>query len=130
VGSANIEAAEALGLLVDHLYVRDLGAAGAVAAELDHLLHPLRLPFEDRLNGAIGSVADPARYPNCLRSAPGGVSEEDTLHAPTDHDPPAGQSPYSSSSYSEAAVATVRPKTSEAVTGGDWTETQQRSAEP
>ena len=36
---------------------------------------------------------------------------------------------YSSSSYSEAAAPTVRPKTSEEVTGGDWTETQQRSEE-
>jgi hypothetical protein len=38
-------------------------------------------------------------------------------------------SDYSSSSYSEATPTPERPKTSEEVTGGDWTETQQRSAE-
>jgi hypothetical protein len=86
-GSANLEAAEALGFLVDHLYLRDLGAAGTVAREVDHLLQPLRVSFEDRLDPAVGSVADPASHPCRLRSAPGGVSEEDALDAPTDHNP-------------------------------------------
>ena len=36
---------------------------------------------------------------------------------------------YSSSSYSEATPTPERPKTSDEVTGGDCTETQQRSAE-
>jgi len=35
-----------------------------------------------------------------------------------------------SSSYSEVTPTPERPKTSEEVTGGDCTETQQRSAEP
>ena len=75
-------------------------------------------------------VPHPAGDAGRLGAAPDGVPEEDSLDPAADDDPPAGQGlAHSSSSYSEATPTPERPKTSEEVTGGDWTETQQRSAE-
>jgi hypothetical protein len=78
-------------LLLGDLYGGDLGATRSPATELDHLLDRVRLALEDRLDGALGRVADPARYPRRLGAALGGVPEEDSLDAPTDDDPLPGQ---------------------------------------
>jgi hypothetical protein len=62
VRSADLEAGEPLGLLLDHVHRGDLGATRAAAAELDQLIDRRRLALEDRLDGSVGSVGHPARY--------------------------------------------------------------------
>jgi hypothetical protein len=78
-------------LLLGDLYGGDLGATRPPATELHHLLDRVRLALEDRLDGALGRVADPTRYTRRLGAALGRVPEEDSLDAPADDDPLPGQ---------------------------------------
>jgi len=78
-------------LLLGDLYGGDLGATRPPATELHHLLDRVRLALEDRLDGALGRVADPTRYARRLGAALGRVPEEDSLDAPADDDPLPGQ---------------------------------------
>jgi hypothetical protein len=99
-------------------------------AELDQLIDRLRIALESRLDGSVSRVPHPSRDAGRLRAPPDAVPEEDSLDPAADDDPPASQGlAHSSSSYSEATPTPERPKTSDEVTGGDCTETQQRSAE-
>jgi hypothetical protein len=91
VSSADLEAGKPFGLLLGDLYGGDLGATRPPATELDHPLDRVRLALEDRLDGALGRVADPARYARRLGASLGRVPEEDSLDAPADDDPLPGQ---------------------------------------
>jgi len=94
----NLEAAEALGRLVEDLDAVDPGAPWALAAEGDHRLDRLRLPFEYRLDRSVGPVADPAGGAAGGGLAAHRVAEEDPLHAPVDDHSPANTGNASSRS--------------------------------
>jgi hypothetical protein len=61
VRSADLEAGEPIRLLLDHVHRSDLGATRAAAADFDPLFDGPRIALEDRLDGSVGSVGDPAR---------------------------------------------------------------------
>src|SRR5436190_205801 len=129
LSSADLEALEAFGLLLPHLERVHFSSPRPGPAEFHQLLHGLGLALEHGLNGPVVPVPSPAGDAGGLGPAADGVAEEDALDPAAGDDAPA-DGHYSSSSYSETTPAgTVPPNSSEAVTGGDCTETQQRSSE-
>ena len=58
----------------------DIRAGRAALAPLDHLLHRVRIPFENGLDLAILSIADPAAQAELLSLAPRCVAEGHALH--------------------------------------------------
>ena len=90
-GSADAEAVEPVRLFVVDLDVFDLGVTRPAADEFDEPLHRVLVTLEDRLDGAVGTVADPAGYARRVRLALRRIAEEHSLHpavrddAPPDH---------------------------------------------
>jgi hypothetical protein len=84
--SAHREAAQPLGLLIVYLDVLDLRAAGALAGEVDHPGHRLRVALEDGLDRPVGAIAHPARNALALGLPAHGVAEEDALDSSSSHD--------------------------------------------
>jgi FMN reductase [NAD(P)H] len=93
--SADGEAAQALWGFVGHLHVGDLGAARTLPRERDEPLDRLFVTFEDRLDGAVTAVRDPAGDAALLSHASGGVTEEHALHPAVDDDAAANHAAYS-----------------------------------
>jgi len=84
---ANLEAGRPSGLFVLDVDPVDAGAPRTLTAELDQPLDCVALALEDRLDGAVGSVADVAGDLARERTAPDGLAEEDSLDVTLDDNP-------------------------------------------
>src|SRR5205085_11024843 len=84
--SADGEAVLAAGIFPGRLDVVDAGAGRAPAAPRDHRLDRVAPALEDRLEGAVWPVRDPAGDAERPRPPPRFVTEEDTLDAAADDD--------------------------------------------
>jgi hypothetical protein len=67
------------GRLVHHAQPRDHGARRTLATPLHGLIHRQRGAFEDRLNPAIGPVADPTGHPEPGRQTPARLTKPHAL---------------------------------------------------
>src|SRR3954447_23645642 len=89
---ADLESVQTLRLRLGHLDVLDVRMAGPAADELDHPLERVLVALEDRLDGAVATVADPTGDTRAACFTLRRVPEEHTLHATTrdypapDHD--------------------------------------------
>src|SRR5438093_13085603 len=84
--SANVEAAEALRLLLADVHVVDVGAARPFAQEVDEALDGVGLALGDDLDRPVRTIGGPAGDAQRLRAPPRRVTEEHALHAPADDD--------------------------------------------
>jgi len=92
---ADAEAAEALGLLLEHLHPLDLSAPRTLAAEVDQPPDRGLVSLEHRLHRPVPAVRRPSRDAVLLRQASRRVAEEHALHVPVDNDAAPDHPPYS-----------------------------------
>src|SRR5213592_2156858 len=83
----DLEADEPLRLLVDDVDACHGRAARPVAAEADEGVDRVRVSLEDRLDAAVGAIADPAADGARSRRAGHRETEADALHTALDADP-------------------------------------------
>jgi len=87
--SANLEAAQPLGLLHRYLDPIDSCTPWPFPAELDEPVDRLALAFQHRLDGAVAPIPDPTGDADELRAPAHRLAEEDALHTPLhDHAAP------------------------------------------
>jgi FMN reductase [NAD(P)H] len=93
--SPDAEGGQAFRLFVEDVYAIDLSSSRAAACERHQTLDRLLVSFENRLDGPIPPVGDPAVDAALLRHSPGGVPEEHALHPTVDDDAAANHATYS-----------------------------------
>jgi hypothetical protein len=83
---ANVETDESFGFLIDNFDTLDLGSARSFVHVLDEAFHGVRLPLEDRFNGAVPTICNPTRHRALPRHPAHRVPKEHSLHAASDDD--------------------------------------------
>jgi hypothetical protein len=91
--SANLEPAQLLRFLRNHIDPVDSGASWPLAHESDEPLDRLSLTLEHGLHAAVGQVPHPPGGAHRERAAAGGLAEEDALDVTLDDDAAALHAP-------------------------------------